>query len=754
MIEGPSGVGKSRLLDECAGMAAAQEMNVLRARGSELTHDYPFGVVRHLFEARVGRGDADMRAMLMRGQAALAEPVFGQAEAADEFGVLHGLYWLTVNLTDQRPTAILVDDLSWADDSSLRFFAYLAERLDDLPLALVVSIRTGDPGAESQLVGHLWDVATAPPIRPAELTAHAVEALLTDLLPGHGVDASLAGAVVRQTGGNPFLVVAVADAIRAGEDPGLTTPESVRRRVARRLARLDTAAGELAKAAAVLGDDAALRDGIRLAGLDPARGLAAGEDLVRGHFLRTADPITFTHRIVGMAVYSLLPPPERLALHLRSAKLLAANRVEPEVIAEHLLMSGPIQGAWALEVLHDAGRAAARKGAPGAALRYLRRAVEVADTDELAARVLIDVGLAEAAAGEPTSLDRFEQALNLLSEPTERAHALYSLGRTLYRFGRYADARDAFRRGAQLFEGGDRAAATSLRGRGVERRDPPHTDGTRSRGSRRRRWARNPRDPRRSSAARIADHTACRLAADLATRALGDGALLAEQGSEGASVNLAVLALLQCGRVIEAHDAADATLADARDRGAHLAFAEASLIRAFVLYARGRVIDAAADAQAALDGMRHQDDSNAQSALATLVHCMIERGDVNQAANLLGGAGGQLAPTPAINAYVCLARGRTHLRLGDVDTAREGSRRSRARHVRVGRHQPDHVAMAITRRGDRPPRWRRSTRRRPDSGGDSTGPIVRRANRTGHCLDVEGRSPNPDHELSSRCARP
>jgi predicted ATPase len=95
---------------------------------------------------------------------------------------------------------ILVDDLSWADDSSLRFLAYLAERLDDLPVALVVAIRSGVPGTESQLVGHLWDVATAPPIRPAELTANAVEELLTELLPGHDVDASLAGAVVRQTG--------------------------------------------------------------------------------------------------------------------------------------------------------------------------------------------------------------------------------------------------------------------------------------------------------------------------------------------------------------------------------------------------------------------------------------------------------------------------------------------------------------------------------------------------------------------------
>ena len=140
-------------------------------------------------------------------------------------------------------------------------------------------------------------------------------------------------------------------------------------------------------------------------------------------------------------------------------------------------MSGPIQGAWALEVLHDAGRAAARKGAPSAALRYLRAAVEVADTDELAARVLIDVGLAEAAAGEPTSLDRFEQALNLLSEPTERADALYSLGRTLYRFGRYADACVAFRMGAQLFEGGDQQLRLRFEGAALSAEPTSHRRG-------------------------------------------------------------------------------------------------------------------------------------------------------------------------------------------------------------------------------------------------------------------------------------
>ena len=69
----------------------------------------------------------------MEGPAALAAPVFGEGAASDVFGVIHGLYWLTVNLADQRPLAILIDDIPWADDLSLRFFAYLDERLDDMP---------------------------------------------------------------------------------------------------------------------------------------------------------------------------------------------------------------------------------------------------------------------------------------------------------------------------------------------------------------------------------------------------------------------------------------------------------------------------------------------------------------------------------------------------------------------------------------------------------------------------------------------
>ena len=668
VVEGPSGVGKSRLLDESASLAAVLGMGVLRARCSELTREYSFGVARNLFESIVIRADSGMRATLMRGPAALAEPVFGHGEASDVFGVIHGLYWLTVNLAELRPIVILVDDLPWADDFSLRFLAYLAERLDDVPAALVVAVRSGDPGADSQLISHVWDEATSPPIRPAELTENAVGALLADALPNREVTADLTRKVVRETGGNPFLVVAVADAIRAGEDAEVTTPELVRHRVARRLACLPASASALAKAGSVLGDEADLRDAVGLAGLEPDGGAVAAEELVVGQLLSSTDPITFTHRIVRMAIYNLLEPGERLTLHAGAAKVLA-DHARAEVVAEHLLLSGPTHEAWALAVLHDAGRAAASKGAPTAALRYLRHVLDVADSAELPPRALIDLGLAEAAAGEPISLSRFEQALDLISQPDERAEALYSFGQTLYRFGRYAEAGVAFRRGAELFEGRDEQVRLRFEGAGWSAdshlktmQDYPA------------RTVKGDGPGTRAILAGQALYEALTTppagrAADLAIRALGDGALLAEQTSEGPSVNLATLALLHSGRVIEAHAAVDATVRDARERGAQLAHAATSIVRGTVLYTRGRITDAAADLQAAFDVLQRREHAHQQTALAVLVHCMIERGELDEAARFFEREE-LLAPTPAMNAFVWLARGRLQLRRGYIDEAR------------------------------------------------------------------------------------
>ncbi len=670
VVEGPTGIGKSRLLEACAELADARSMQVLRVRCSELTRDYPFGVVQNLFGPELVRADRAMRARLMQGPASLAEPVFGQGVATDEFAVLHGLYWLTVNFVEQRPLAVLVDDLPWADESSQRFFAYLAERLDDLRIALVVTIRTGDPGSESPLVGSVWDAATIAAIRPTALSVEATTALLSLALHGREVHSDVVASVMRLTGGNPFFVVAVADAMRAGEDVASTTPGSVRRQIARRLARLGPAASAVAKASSVMGDGTSLRDVSRLAGLHIERGIAQAEQLVAANFLHSSDPITFAHTIIREATYGLLTAEERLTLHARAAQVMADAGAEPEIVAEQLLLSGAGDDPWALDVLHDAGRAAARKGAHTAALRYLRHAVSAADAGDVPPRLLIDLGLSEAAAGEVLSLNRFEKALELVREPAERADALYSLGETLYRFGRFGEAASTFHRGAKFFGTMQSDVRSRFLGaawsaeahlsptQGV----PPEVIGDDGHSNRALLAVQALRD---SPITPPADRTVA-----LALRALDNGGLLAEQSAQGPSVNLATLALLHCGRLSEANEAVDATVRDALERGAELAYAEASLTRALILYSRGRIADAAADAQAALERLEHRGHVYAHSALAILVHCLIERGELDEASRMVIDHDGQLAATPAMSAYVWVARARLSLSRGELSRAR------------------------------------------------------------------------------------
>ena len=405
-------------------------------------------------------------------------------------------------------------------------------------------------------------------------------------------------------------------------------------------------------------------------------GLVAAAELVQANILATSDPIVFAHGIILAAIYSVLEPAERLALHSRSAKLLAEGRSQPEAVAEHLMKSGGINETWAIDALYDAGRAAARKGAPAAAIRYLRRAIEASDAHAVPPRMLIDLGLAEAGAGEPTSLDRFAQALEMVTEPDERADALYSLGQTLHAIGRFAEASAAFRHGATLVDD-DTQAWLRFHGAAASAEFFITTPAQRM-------------QPEIIRPADLADGSGTRVvlavkslqeavsvppaqwAGDLAMRALGDGALLAEQTSQGPSVNLAVQALLYAGRLSEAQKAADAAVRDARERGALLAHVEASYARALVLYARGEITEAAADAQAALDGLDWRWHDHRQRAVAIKLHCMVECGELDEAVSLIERANEEL-PAPVAQGIVALlrlARGRVQLSVRNFDAAR------------------------------------------------------------------------------------
>jgi hypothetical protein len=148
-IAAAAGLGKSQLLAWAVEHAHARDMRVLEARSGEAERDFSLGVVLQLFEPWLAAAEERERRRVLGGAATLALPLFGgehwgQAQAQGESPLqplLHGLFWLTANLAASDPVLIAVDDLHWTDPASIQFLLYLAHRLSDLPVAMLLTWR-------------------------------------------------------------------------------------------------------------------------------------------------------------------------------------------------------------------------------------------------------------------------------------------------------------------------------------------------------------------------------------------------------------------------------------------------------------------------------------------------------------------------------------------------------------------------------------------------------------------------------------
>jgi hypothetical protein len=119
-------------------LAAEAGLTVLHARGR--AGAAPFATAVELLAPAVEPLGAGARRRVFAGAASLAEPLFTRAArpATSEFAFVHGLYWLTARLADRGPLALLVESAGRGDEPSLRLCAYLAQRIDELPVALVL----------------------------------------------------------------------------------------------------------------------------------------------------------------------------------------------------------------------------------------------------------------------------------------------------------------------------------------------------------------------------------------------------------------------------------------------------------------------------------------------------------------------------------------------------------------------------------------------------------------------------------------
>ena len=309
LIEGPAGIGKTRLL-AAARERAARGMTVLTARCSELEREFSFGAVRQLFEP-VAR-DGERRARLLAGAATSADGVLGapDGDAEGTFAVLHGLYWAALNLAEEQPLLIAIDDLQWSDRPSLRFVAYLAARLEGAPVLVAATVRSTDPGTDPQLLAEIAGDPLSAAVRPGPLSEAAVADLVRERL--GEPDPGFTAACLEATGGNPLLLRHVLTALEQdGVRPSAAGAVAVRgigsravsRTVLLRLSRLrEEAAAVAARRRRARRELQAPRDrSAHRARRGGGRARAAG-DLARADILRPDPPLGFVHPLVRDAV--------------------------------------------------------------------------------------------------------------------------------------------------------------------------------------------------------------------------------------------------------------------------------------------------------------------------------------------------------------------------------------------------------------------------------------------------------------------
>nr|MDQ3726565.1 ATP-binding protein [Actinomycetota bacterium] len=208
LIEGPAGIGKTRLLAEARRVAEERGIPSLGARGSELEREFPFGVVRQLIEPALMQ--RPNRTELFEGAAEIAQAVFAppgtESLGGDaSFAVLHGLYWLTLDLVGDRPLLLTIDDLHWCDRPSLRMLAYVVRRLEGIPLLILATLRTNEPGTDPALLAEIAQDPMTDRIAPGPLSPAAMPALVERRL-GSAPDGAFAAACHDATGGNPLLL--------------------------------------------------------------------------------------------------------------------------------------------------------------------------------------------------------------------------------------------------------------------------------------------------------------------------------------------------------------------------------------------------------------------------------------------------------------------------------------------------------------------------------------------------------------------
>ena len=415
VIEGPPGIGKSRLLTEVMALADKSGVRTLFGEAFEFQQSVPFF---SLFMATLR-----------------ADPPVGDAEALRRLGGSADVYWVVRDLADaidaaaaQTPLAIVLEDIHWADTGTLLALRSLASPRPDVAVLWVLTARTGAGGPAVQETLSVLQRADAAVLRVAAMSPDAVADMVCDAVRANA-DASLL-TLAAKAHGNPFLVRELVGGLdeegRLNVSGGraVATGRGLPRRLGagmqQRLDLLSEGASEVVRVAAVLPDR--FSAGLLAAMLErqPASLMSAIDEAVRADLLvDDGEQLRFRHDLLREATRQSLPQSVRRAMERQSASLMLRMGAAPAEVATQLARSAEAGDREAISALRQAAQSVGHSDASAAAdlstralellpaqdpdhgslvaetVGLLNRASRYAEAEELAVAALSEVASSE-----------------------------------------------------------------------------------------------------------------------------------------------------------------------------------------------------------------------------------------------------------------------------------------------------------------------------------------------------------------------
>jgi DNA-binding CsgD family transcriptional regulator len=419
VIEGPPGIGKSRLLTEVMALADKGGVRTLFGEAFEYQQTVPFF---SLFMATLR-----------------ADPPVGDADALRSQGSSTDLrYWVVHDLADaihaaaaETPLVIVLEDIHWADNSTLLALRSLATARPDVPVLWVLTARTGAGGpavGETLSVLHRKD---APFLRLNALTQTAVADIVLDAVRARP-DASLL-TLADKAHGNPFLLMELLGGLH--EDgrldvsggraaaTGSALPSRLAAGMQQRLGGLSDAARQVVQVAAVLPDR--FSAGLLAAMLErqPASLMSAVQEAMRADLLVEDDEqLRFRHDLLRQATRESLPGSLRRAMERQSASIMLELGAAPAEVATQLARSAEPGDREAISALRAAAQSVGHTDASAAA-DLSTRALELLAADDAEHGLLVaeTVGLLNRASRYHEAEELAVAALSKVASPQEEA---------------------------------------------------------------------------------------------------------------------------------------------------------------------------------------------------------------------------------------------------------------------------------------------------------------------------------------------